>query len=312
MKKQFLSIFVLLFSLAIANAQKVDPVFTVNGINYRITSLSPNEVEVAKHESFTGVANIPATVSYMDNSYTVSAIGEQAFLRCLNLTSVSMPNTIKTIKYAGFFWCGITSISIPKSVTVIGDNAFGYCRKLTSVLIPNGVVEIGKYAFFYCENLKAITIGSSVEFIGYNAFAYQNPSHVYCLPLQAPYCESDDAVFYPATGTKVHICVEAEGYGEEGEYWQNLLIVKDGVCNAGITEIEEAQFAIFPNPAANYFTLQIEENHLPQTVQIINLQGQIVQILQVTNTETKIDVSSLSKGVYFVKTELGTKKLLID
>jgi len=69
---------------------------------------------------------------------------------------------------------------------------------------------------------------------------------------------------------------------------------------------------VYPNPASTYFTLQIEETILPQNVQIINLQGQTVQTLQVTHPETKIDVSSLSKGVYFVKTEVGIMKLVID
>jgi len=45
---------------------------------------------------------------------------------------------------------------------------------------------------------------------------------------------------------------------------------------------------------------------------MINMQGQIVQTLQITHPETKIDISNLAKGVYFVKTEVGMKKLVID
>jgi len=290
MKKQLITIFVLLFAVAIAYAQDVDSVFTVNGINYRITSISPNEVEVAEHESFAGEVIIPEEVTYLSETYRVTAIGVDAFLECFELTSVSIPNSVKVIKFA----------------------AFAYCKALTSVVIPNSVIEIKKMAFVYCSNLTTITIGSSVIIIGEWAFAFQNPSHVYCLPMIAP-ASTTSGMFPNAKDTKVHICPTAMFYGEEGGYWQNLLIVKDGVCNAGIPQVEEEPLiAIFPNPAANYFTLQIEETHLPQTVQIVNLQGQTVQTLQITNPETKIDVSSLAKGVYFVKTEVGTRKLVVE
>jgi len=310
MKKTLFTIFVLLFAVAIY-AQDVDSVFTVNGINYRITSLSPKEVEVAEHyESFVGEAIIPETVSYLGGNYKVTAIGEEAFLLCHELTHVSMPNTIKIIKKQGFFWCGITSISIPNSVTVIGESAFGYCSELKSVVIPNSVKEIGELAFFY-GSLSSITIGSSVKQIGFKAFGHQNPSHVYCLPMQAPSCEGDD-IFSHANGTKVHICANATGYGEEGGYWQQLLIVKDGECNVSIPQIEEQpKMAIFPNPSSTYFILQIEETQLPQHVQIFNLQGQMVQALQVSNPETRIDVSNLARGQYFVRTDRATKKLII-
>ena len=309
MKKTLITIFVLLFAVAISYAQVVGSVFTVNGINYRITSLSPKEVEVTKHEeSFAGEAIIPETVFYLEDNYKVTAVGEEAFLLC-DLTNVSMPNTIKIIKERGFFWCGITSISIPNSVIVIEKSAFGYSR-LTSVVIPNSVEIIGSSAFIYC-NLSTITIGSSVRYIGRDAFAYQNPSHVYCLPMQAPICEGD-GIFSHANGTKVHICATATGYGEEEEYWQKLIIVKDGECNVSIPQIvENPKIAIFPNPASHYFTLQIEEKNLPQNVQIFNLQGQMVHTLQVSNNETRIDVSNLAKGQYFVKTNNATKKLII-
>jgi len=292
MKKQFFTIFVLLFAVATAYAQEVGTVFTANGINYKITSLSPREVEVTENGPFfSGEANIPSVVTFLENNYKVTALGE-----------------------AAFWWCEeLTSFSIPNSVTVIGNGAFGRCYKLDSVVIPNSVIEIGEFAFYQCYYITSITIGSSVKVIQLQAFAYLNPAHVYCLPMQAPFCDDADGVFYHAIDTKVHICPTATGYGEEGEYWEKLLIVKDGECIVGIPQIDaEPQFIIFPNPASSYFTLQIEETHLPQTVQMINLQGQIVQTLQITHPETKIDVSNLARGHYFVKTELGTKKLVID
>ena len=65
---------------------------------------------------------------------------------------------------------GLTSVTIPNSVTSIGNHAFRYCFGLTSVTIPNSVTSIGDEAFYDCSGLTSVTIGSGVTSIGNNAF----------------------------------------------------------------------------------------------------------------------------------------------
>ena len=65
---------------------------------------------------------------------------------------------------------GLTSVTIPNSVTSIGDAAFYDCTGLTSVTIPNSVTSIGIGAFYNCSGLTSVTIGNSVTSIGYHAF----------------------------------------------------------------------------------------------------------------------------------------------
>ena len=47
----------------------------------------------------------------------------------------------------------ITSVDIPNGVTIIGQNAFGFCISLSSITIPNSVTIIGDYAFSNCNSL---------------------------------------------------------------------------------------------------------------------------------------------------------------
>ncbi|MDE6704721.1 MAG: leucine-rich repeat protein [Treponemataceae bacterium] len=68
------------------------------------------------------------------------------------------------------------AISIPDSVTSIGDNAFSYCRGLTSISIPGSVTSIGSYAFYLCNNLNAVHIENLENWCGINfANSYDNP-----------------------------------------------------------------------------------------------------------------------------------------
>ena len=86
-------------------------------------------------------------------------------------TSITIPNSVTSIGEAAFENCsGLTSVTIPNSVTSIGGSAFWCCRGLTSVTIGNSVTSIGDYAFSYCSGLTSVTIGNSVTSIGGGAF----------------------------------------------------------------------------------------------------------------------------------------------
>ena len=84
-------------------------------------------------------------------------------------TNITIPNTVTSIGQEAFqSMTGITSVTIPNSVTSIGNDAFYYCTGLTSVTIPNGT--IGQDAFQYCYGLRSLTIGTGVTTMGNYAF----------------------------------------------------------------------------------------------------------------------------------------------
>ena len=72
----------------------------------------------------------------------LTTIGGWAFVGCSKLSSVSLPETLKSIGPSAFSGCNITKITIPKSVTEIGDNAFGSNPKLTIYGVSGSYAEV--------------------------------------------------------------------------------------------------------------------------------------------------------------------------
>ena len=98
-------------------------------------------------------------------------LGDYVFFDCSGLTSLTLPSSVTKIGCYALSNCiGLTSLTLPSSVTEIGEGAFLNCRGLTNFTIPSGVTSIGHGAFFCCYGLISLTIPSSVTAIGSRAF----------------------------------------------------------------------------------------------------------------------------------------------
>ena len=168
MKLKYFFISLLLILCTTANAQYY---YTIDGIAYECT-VSPATAKVySKYPKYSGSIKIPSTVLVYTTTCKVVAIKQNTFLDCVGLTSVSIPNSITSIGASAFKNCvGLTSVEIPNSVTKIEENTFEGCSSLTSVIIPSSVTSIADYAFRNCSELKQIVIPESVVSIGSGAF----------------------------------------------------------------------------------------------------------------------------------------------
>ena len=88
----------------------------------------------------------------------ISQIKDYAFIGCSDLTSITIPNSVTSIGESTFGYTGLTSITIPNSITKIDSNTFQHCTNLTSLTIPNSVTSIGYKAFENCAGLKEVNI----------------------------------------------------------------------------------------------------------------------------------------------------------
>jgi len=177
--------------------------FTMDGVYYNITSsTAPYTVEVTYNTipdindpSYTGDIIIPSSVTYNSTTYSISAIGHDAFCYstalssvtipssvtsigvrafsdCTGLSSIAIPGSVTSIEGFAFAVSGLTSAYIPASVTNLGEDVFVNCTALTSVSIsPTAPIHtIGTATFSGCTGLTSVTLSDSITYIGEDAF----------------------------------------------------------------------------------------------------------------------------------------------
>lgn len=149
-------------------------------------------------------------MTYCENvvlQYGVTEIGIGAFSG-YNIKNVSIPDSVTKIGDAAFSDCTeLQSITMPNSITEIGNQAFSGCTGLQNVNISDNCNSIGQFAFLNCTELSKITIPSNANYIGYYAFGYYFENQSYY-----DYKKIDGFTIYGYTGTSAETYANENGF----------------------------------------------------------------------------------------------------
>ena len=170
----------------------------VDGFRYNLDSGTKTATLLPKKNGYySGDIVVPEKVKGNDGVvYVVTAFEDRCFYDCGGLTSITIPSSVTSLGGSCFSRCsGLASITIPSSVTSLGQSCFSGCGGLTSITIPSSVTSLGRYCFSDCSGLTSITIPSSVTSLGEYCFSWCSgltsitiPSSVTSL---GEYCFSD-------------------------------------------------------------------------------------------------------------------------
>ena len=143
----------------------------IDGFKYLLDSDTKTATLMPNTKKYTGNVVIPESVKAKDgNDYRITAFGDKCFSGCSGLTSITIPSSVTSLGAWCFWGCGLTSITIPSSITSLAEYCFSGCSGLTSITIPPSVTSLGGDCFSYCSSLTSITIPSSVTSLGSYCF----------------------------------------------------------------------------------------------------------------------------------------------
>jgi hypothetical protein len=137
--------------------------------HFRVAATNDNGVVYGSDQSFT-TESLEAQFTYTITNGTVTITGYTGSGGDVIIPSTLNGLPVTSIGDSAFWGQALTSVTIPNSVTFIGDWAFGLCLSLTNVTIPNSVTSIGHQAFLFCGRLTSVSLGSGVTSIGYEPF----------------------------------------------------------------------------------------------------------------------------------------------
>ena len=151
--------------------------FEVDGLYYN--KLSNNEVEVTynrqidsyRENDVSGDIIIPSKIRYSGVEYTITGLGGWAFANDDYLTSIVIPNTVKSIGVACFWEChNLKKVTIPNSVTSMGNSVFCNCERLSELILPDNLTMINNNLMYGCLGLESVNIPQNVTSIGEDSF----------------------------------------------------------------------------------------------------------------------------------------------
>ena len=186
----------------------------IDGFRYLLDSDTKTATLVPKTDGkYSGDIIIPEKVKGNDGvEYVVASLGASCFEGCTGLTSITIPSSVTSLGGNCFEDCsGLTSITIPSSVTSLGDICFWNCSGLTSITIPSSVTSLGDFCFQGCSGLISITIPSSVTSLGGNCFL--NCQKLETVYFEGKYCNSHYAGLKIPTTSIIKVPTEyLQGY----------------------------------------------------------------------------------------------------
>ena len=137
-----------------------DPTVIVGDFVFYPNNNEASSYYVKEYIGAGGNVTIPTTVIIKGETKPVTKIYTEVFCQRSDVTSVTLPEGLQYIGNKAFYGTGITSLSLPNSITGLGDETFAACQSLASISIGSGSITVTATTFINCPNLASITVAT--------------------------------------------------------------------------------------------------------------------------------------------------------
>lgn len=237
-----------------------------------------------------GDIKIPSSVNIDGKEYTVTTVEDRAFASCQGVTSVDLPESIKTLGTRSFSKCGITSIEFHNGLVSIGEEAFASesSGAIVEVDIPSTVTDIGLRAF-YNTQIEILNIrgdaSSPVLTIGEDAFGGTRNKM-----------------------TSIRVARKDPPVLESGAFRKSDMTVPVVLYGPAATQLDAYKSA----DGWKDMNLTVEAPTALSQFETDNSEMTPTEIYTITGRRVDTRPQYLTKGIYIVRSANETKKIIID
>lgn len=297
--KKILLFVAMAFQVVMANAFEGN--VEIEGINYYILTKAAYAEVVSKKTNYEGDVVIPETVEYDGVVCTVKKIDKFAFSSDSKLTSISIPKTVTVLGNYAFSNCkGLKKVIIDNleswCTINIGDyaNPLQYAehlivggKEIIDLVIPETITSIADRAFHGYKGLKSITIGDFVTYIG--DYAFYGCTELKTAKISGANVDIGRYAFYECTSLAELMLLE--GVSKIGNYcFYGCTSLSSFTLSEGIIEIGEYCF---------YGSNEITHLSIPNTVNYIHSHAfdacKKIKTIKIGNSVKKIGSLAFSK-----------------
>lgn len=213
--------------------------FEVDGMCYTITSAENLTVKVdyktgrsgSKNDYYHGIVKIPEKVKHGNVTFSVTAIGKDAFYGTTAET-VIIPNSVKKLEEACFQWADIKYITIPGSIDSIPQYSFWSCYSLVDITLEEGIKYLGRGCLD--GHNRTLKIPSSIEKI--NSTAISSNTSIIIFKGDAPLIEREQSNRFELKGKTAYVKEgKIESFKSEGWNFETFIEYDEGITDVNPT-----------------------------------------------------------------------------
>ena len=271
------------------------------------TKLQQVNLQPGNHQWGEAVFAQSTALQQIDLSQTgLQALPAWTFSGCKSLTSVTLPSSLSSIGNGAFYYCeALPTASLPAGISTLSDFAFAGCSSLASItFMEEGLKDIGRYSFYHNTAVDSVVIPTTVAYIGDHAFDGCSNADSF-LSLRDMPAELGELVFANMEVEDKTLFVKEESVAiySSTPQWQDFGVINKPSAEENITAPEENIKTSFVQ-----YTLHVSATKTIDEIRLYDTAGLLLKQLTPHDTTVAINTRSFPGNIYILYVTTADKR----